>query len=106
MVEDCGSRSYRGIVRAVYITRPDQVFIPGVLQVPEETVLTDPTGIHLGAGPYMLFYSRHMSEEQLREPLVWPTVFSVSGPLCLATASPSHSLLRRRWRRTTRGFWP
>lgn len=47
-------------------------------EVPEETVLTDPTGIHLGAGPYLLFYSRHLSDEQLREPLVWPTIFSVN----------------------------
>lgn len=48
-----------------------------VVEVPEETVLTDPTGVHLGAGPYLLFYSRHLSDEQLREPLVWPTLFSV-----------------------------
>ncbi|KAF8957517.1 hypothetical protein BDZ97DRAFT_1706876 [Flammula alnicola] len=47
-----------------------------VTEVPEETVLTDPTGIHLGAGPYMLFYSRHMSDEHLHEPLVWPSLFS------------------------------
>jgi len=47
-----------------------------VTEVPEETVLTDPTGVHLGAGPYLLFYSRHLSDEQLREPLVWPTIFS------------------------------
>jgi len=47
-----------------------------VTEVPEETVLTDPTGLHLGAGPYMLLYSRHLSEEQIREPLVWPTIFS------------------------------
>ncbi|KAF4612879.1 hypothetical protein D9613_010996 [Agrocybe pediades] len=47
-----------------------------VTEVPEETVLSDPTGLHLGAGPYMLFYSRHLSDEQLHEPLVWPAVFS------------------------------
>ena len=49
-----------------------------VVEVPEETVLTDPTGVHLGAGPYLLFYSRHLSDEQLCEPLVWPTIFSVT----------------------------
>ena len=48
-----------------------------VVEVPEETVLMDPTGVHLSAGPYLLFYSRHLSDEQLREPLVWPTLFSV-----------------------------
>ncbi|KAF9484084.1 hypothetical protein BDN70DRAFT_872980 [Pholiota conissans] len=47
-----------------------------VTEVPEETVLSDPTGIHLGAGPYMVFYSRHMSDEHLHEPLVWPVTFS------------------------------
>ncbi|PPQ90851.1 hypothetical protein CVT25_007386 [Psilocybe cyanescens] len=47
-----------------------------VTEVPEETVLTDPTGLHLGAGPYILFYSRHLSEEQIHEPLVWPNIFS------------------------------
>ncbi|CAA7266272.1 unnamed protein product [Cyclocybe aegerita] len=47
-----------------------------VTEVPEETVLSDPTGLHMGAGPYMLFYSRHLSDEQLHEPLVWPNIFS------------------------------
>ena len=49
-----------------------------VVEVPEETVLTDPTGLHLGAGPYLLFYSRHLTYDQLREPLIWPTLFSVN----------------------------
>ncbi|KAF8153002.1 hypothetical protein B0H34DRAFT_721780 [Crassisporium funariophilum] len=49
-----------------------------VTEVPEETVLTDPTGLHLGAGPYLLFYSRHLEDHQLHEPLVWPTIFSES----------------------------
>jgi len=51
-----------------------------VVEVPEETVLTDPTGLHLGAGPYLLLYSRHLTDEQLHEPLVWPTGFSVITP--------------------------
>lgn len=40
------------------------------LQVPEDTVLTDPTGLHLGAGPYFLLYSRALSEadEDARAP--------------------------------------
>ncbi|KAF9531048.1 hypothetical protein CPB83DRAFT_849241 [Crepidotus variabilis] len=47
-----------------------------VTQVPEETVFADTTGLHLGAGPYMLIYSRQLSDELLREPLVWPSLFS------------------------------
>jgi hypothetical protein len=47
-----------------------------VTGVPEETVLTDPAGLHFGSGPYLIFYSRHLTEEQLREPLVWPSIFS------------------------------
>jgi hypothetical protein len=48
-----------------------------VVEVSEETALTDPTGVHLGAGPCLLLYSRHLSDEQLREPLEWPRAFSV-----------------------------
>lgn len=47
-----------------------------VNEVPEETVLSDPTGLHLGAGPYLLVYSRHLSEEEMNVPLVWPKVFT------------------------------
>ncbi|KAH9937803.1 uncharacterized protein BXZ73DRAFT_100018 [Epithele typhae] len=38
------------------------------LLVPEETVLTDPTGLHLSAGPYFLLYSRALpaAEEDAR----------------------------------------
>ncbi|KAF8480009.1 hypothetical protein DFH94DRAFT_456712 [Russula ochroleuca] len=42
-----------------------------VTEVSEETVLTDPTGFHLGAGPYMLIYSRAIPEGD-QEPLPWP----------------------------------
>jgi len=35
-----------------------------VTQVSEETVFTDPTGMHLGAGPYMLIYSRALTPEE------------------------------------------
>lgn len=42
-----------------------------VTEVSEETVLTDPTGFHLGAGPYMLIYSRAIPEGD-QEPLQWP----------------------------------
>ncbi|KAH9035003.1 hypothetical protein EDB85DRAFT_1945300 [Lactarius pseudohatsudake] len=42
-----------------------------VTEVSEETVLTDQTGFHLGAGPYMLIYSRAVSEGD-QGPLPWP----------------------------------
>ncbi|KAI0252842.1 hypothetical protein BJV78DRAFT_271770 [Lactifluus subvellereus] len=42
-----------------------------VTEVPEETVLTDATGFHLGAGPYMLIYSRAVPEGD-QGPLPWP----------------------------------
>jgi hypothetical protein len=49
-----------------------------VTGVAEETVLTDPAGLHFGSGPFMIFYSRHLTDEQLHEPLVWPSIFSKS----------------------------
>ncbi|KAI9464009.1 hypothetical protein BJY52DRAFT_1401276 [Lactarius psammicola] len=42
-----------------------------VTEVSEETVLTDQTGFHLGAGPYMLIYSRAVPEGD-QGPLPWP----------------------------------
>ncbi|KAH9988118.1 hypothetical protein BJV74DRAFT_840135 [Russula compacta] len=42
-----------------------------VTEVSEETVLTDSTGFHLGAGPYMLIYSRAVPEGD-QAPLQWP----------------------------------
>ncbi|KAI5120397.1 hypothetical protein M0805_000176 [Coniferiporia weirii] len=44
-----------------------------VVEVSEEVVLTDNTGLHLGAGPYMLIYSRETEEVDLKS--LWPTVF-------------------------------
>ncbi|KAF8805609.1 hypothetical protein BYT27DRAFT_7192382 [Phlegmacium glaucopus] len=49
-----------------------------VTGVPEETVLTDPAGLHFGSGPFLIFYSRHLTDEQLHEPLIWPSLFSES----------------------------
>ncbi|KAG6919117.1 hypothetical protein DXG01_008924 [Tephrocybe rancida] len=43
-----------------------------VTEVPEETALTDPTGLHLGAGPYLVLYSRHLSDEDMTVPVAWP----------------------------------
>ncbi|KAJ7100842.1 hypothetical protein B0H15DRAFT_899761 [Mycena belliarum] len=47
-----------------------------VTEVPEETVLNDPAGLHLGAGPYMLMYSRRLSEAELSAPVNWPPRFT------------------------------
>ncbi|KAJ7039735.1 hypothetical protein C8F04DRAFT_277914 [Mycena alexandri] len=46
-----------------------------VTEVSEEVVLSDPAGLHLGAGPYMLMYSRRQSDAELREPVNWPPGF-------------------------------
>ncbi|KAK0469256.1 uncharacterized protein EV420DRAFT_1493348 [Desarmillaria tabescens] len=43
-----------------------------VTEVPEEDVLRDSTGMLLGAGPYMLLYSRSLSKEELEAPVQWP----------------------------------
>ena len=43
-----------------------------------ETVLDDKDGMHLGAGPFLLIYSRSVSEPLISE---WPNVVKVSrGP--------------------------
>ncbi|KAL5497943.1 hypothetical protein ACEPAH_2874 [Sanghuangporus vaninii] len=44
-----------------------------VVEVSEEVVLTDTTGLHLGAGPYMLIYSRETAEVDVKS--CWPTRF-------------------------------
>ncbi|KAH9847035.1 hypothetical protein C2E23DRAFT_850401 [Lenzites betulinus] len=43
-----------------------------VTEVSEDTVLNDPTGLHLGAGPYFLLYSRALSEEEEEARTPWP----------------------------------
>ncbi|KAJ7287345.1 hypothetical protein C8J57DRAFT_1653545 [Mycena rebaudengoi] len=43
--------------------------------VPEELVLSDPAGLHLSAGPYMLMYSRRQSEDEKNAPISWPPLF-------------------------------
>ncbi|KAG6844673.1 hypothetical protein H0H87_004847 [Tephrocybe sp. NHM501043] len=43
-----------------------------VTEVPEETALMDSTGLHLGAGPYLLIYSQHLPDEVMRAPVAWP----------------------------------
>ncbi|PSR72130.1 hypothetical protein PHLCEN_2v11978 [Hermanssonia centrifuga] len=43
-----------------------------VTAVPEETVMEDTVGLHLGAGPYFLIYSRSIPEEEEGAPSPWP----------------------------------
>ncbi|KAK7683627.1 hypothetical protein QCA50_013465 [Cerrena zonata] len=43
-----------------------------VTEVPESTVLTDATGLHLNAGPFFLIYSRAISEEEEAARPNWP----------------------------------
>lgn len=58
------------------------------VQVSEETVLTDPAGLHLGAGPYMLMYSRSMSAGELAD-LNNPEHLGVAvRTLCLVSLRP------------------
>lgn len=45
-----------------------------VTEVPEETVLADPAGHRLSAGPFMLIYSRATLNDS--EPIAWPSVFA------------------------------
>ncbi|KAJ7131562.1 hypothetical protein C8R43DRAFT_1024703 [Mycena crocata] len=47
-----------------------------VTEVTEDVVLSDPAGLHLGAGPYMLMYSRRQSEEEMNTPVQWPRIFA------------------------------
>ncbi|KAJ7210924.1 hypothetical protein GGX14DRAFT_450460 [Mycena pura] len=47
-----------------------------VTEVSEDVVLSDPTGLHLGAGPYMLMYSRRQSEAEMSAPVNWPPLFA------------------------------
>ncbi|KAF9260732.1 hypothetical protein L218DRAFT_932236 [Marasmius fiardii PR-910] len=46
-----------------------------VTETSEADVLTDPTGLHLDAGPYMLIYSRSLPKEELIAPNSWPPQF-------------------------------
>ncbi|KAM6501179.1 hypothetical protein JOM56_004193 [Amanita muscaria] len=46
-----------------------------VTEVTEEMVLTDPNGLHLGAGPYLLLYSRSMPQERIKCLMPWPSEF-------------------------------
>ncbi|OCH87159.1 hypothetical protein OBBRIDRAFT_827877 [Obba rivulosa] len=45
-----------------------------VTEVSEDTVLNDPVGLHLGAGPYFLIYSRALSEEEENMRAPWPDI--------------------------------
>ncbi|KAH6910678.1 hypothetical protein BKA70DRAFT_90896 [Coprinopsis sp. MPI-PUGE-AT-0042] len=53
-----------------------------VTEVTEESVLSDTTGLHLNAGPFLLFYSQHMSPEELHQPVHWPKNFADTVEEC------------------------
>ncbi|KAJ7064928.1 hypothetical protein C8F01DRAFT_781026 [Mycena amicta] len=46
-----------------------------VREVTEDVVLSDPTGLHTNAGPYMLMYSRRQSESEMNQKAEWPATF-------------------------------
>lgn len=48
-------------------------------QVPQEEVYNDSNGVLLGAGPYMLLYSRRMTKDQIASFPVWPNYLTVCG---------------------------
>ena len=47
------------------------------LKASEEMVLADPSGLHMGAGPYLLLYSRHIPQDRIKAPLPWPKPYVV-----------------------------
>ena len=47
------------------------------MQVSEETVLTDATGLHLGAGPYFLIYSSALTDDLENLRAKWPESIKV-----------------------------
>ena len=68
----------------------------------EETVLTDATGLHLGAGPYFLIYSRAMSQEEEDAPVEWPEYIKVSAvPASLAPSAPTKRVFDMPFRTTS-----
>jgi len=79
MVEICRFGCNRGAVILEILRRGacSDIYLP---QVSEETVLTDPAGIHLGAGPYLLIYSKALPGGEAGEnmPLPWPQPLKVS----------------------------
>lgn len=57
-------------------------------KVPEETVLNDTAGLHLGAGPYFLIYSRALPEEQENVRVQWVEQLKASDLFTLLGACP------------------
>lgn len=73
MVEDPGLQRGRG--KRYGNISPITQFPTHTIKVSEELVLTDNTGLHLGAGPYMLIYSRATEEHDVKSE--WPSTFKV-----------------------------
>jgi predicted SprT family Zn-dependent metalloprotease len=74
-------------------------------QASEETVLTDRTGVHLGAGPYMLLYSRALTPDDQTEyeskKIEWPELLRVCRALAAVCCTISDALSRTRSNTTT-----
>lgn len=72
-MEDSGLHSH-GSVYLIVHTR--ETGTKQIYQVVEETVLSDATGLHLDAGPYMLIYSRAVQDPH-DFCSYWPTALKV-----------------------------
>ncbi|KAF7325876.1 Glycoside hydrolase family 79 protein [Mycena kentingensis (nom. inval.)] len=46
-----------------------------VQEVTEGDVLSDPSGLYMGAGPFMLLYSRRQTEAEASQKVEWPQLF-------------------------------
>jgi hypothetical protein len=68
-VEDCGLHNYDGKVPSSH----NAFCLSGdkISQVSEDVVLHDTTGLHLGAGPYILMYSRAYLADEIGAPSPW-----------------------------------
>ena len=68
----------------------------GNQQVTEDIVLNDTSGLHLGAGPYLLLYSRNLDEENERlASLPWPGEIKVC-PILVAFSSVTCNVFPNR----------
>lgn len=80
MVEDRGHINHSGMGELDCHARDRDTY---ALKVSEEHVLEDSVGLHLGAGPYLLLYSRALPEGAEPLDLQWPPPIKV----CPVTAN-------------------
>ena len=100
MVEDSGSRCHGGQALDFASIWTRCLMTRGLyIQVTEEIVLTDSTGLHTGGGPYLLLYSRAVDHD-MESTEDWPESVKVSPQLCLLsdeTACEANTLNQHRW---------